>query len=72
MLVLSQARILLLLFLTATMPLSGVKATSFKMDFLSAGTVRTDPLMFTQVVTQINHKHDIFNKREMKDYNHIT
>ena len=26
-----------------------VKATSFKMDFLSAGVVRTDPLMFPQI-----------------------
>ena len=24
-------------------------ATSFKMDFLSAGTVRTDPLVYSQV-----------------------
>ena len=67
MLVLSRARILLLLFLAATMPLSGVEATSFKIDFLSAGTVRTDPLMFTQVVTKIQNYPNLFrNLRSLK------
>ena len=35
------------LFLASTYPLL-VFSTSFKMDFLSSGTVRTDPLMFSQ------------------------
>ena len=40
---------LLLLSLLATFPVPpGVEATSFKMDFLSSGAVRTDPLMFSQ------------------------
>ena len=50
MLVLSKAPTLLLLVLVATMPLPLVDGTSFKMDFLSSGTVRTDPLMFSQVL----------------------
>ena len=38
-----------ILFLVLVTPLSFlVKATSIKMDFLSMGTVRTDPLMFSQ------------------------
>ena len=38
-----------ILFLVLVSPLSFlVKATSIKMDFLSMGTVRTDPLMFSQ------------------------
>ena len=56
MLVLSEAPTLLLLVLVAFMPHSQVEATSFKMDFLSAGTVRTDPLMFSQGITRINKK----------------
>jgi len=39
--------IMLLLVLVTPLPIL-VKATSFKMDFLSSGTVRTDPLMFSQ------------------------
>ena len=35
------------LFLVSSFPLL-VFSTSFKMDFLSSGTVRTDPLMFSQ------------------------
>ena len=38
----------LVLLMTPFLPLF-VKATSFKMDFLSSGTVRTDPLMFSQI-----------------------
>ena len=38
-----------LLFLLLSHGLIFVKATSFKMDFLSAGTVRTDPLMFSTI-----------------------
>ena len=53
MLVLSKAPTLLLLVLVATMPLPLVQATSFKMDFLSSGTVRTDPLIFSQGFTKI-------------------
>ena len=37
----------LLLLLVTPLPLM-VDSTSFKMDFLSSGTVRTDPLMFSQ------------------------
>ena len=37
----------MLLLLVIPAPLL-VEATSFKMDFLSSGTVRTDPLMFSQ------------------------
>ena len=37
----------LLLLPLISLPLM-VESTSFKMDFLSSGTVRTDPLMFTQ------------------------
>merc|ERR1712037_558046 len=37
----------MLLLLVMPAPLV-VEATSFKMDFLSSGTVRTDPLMFSQ------------------------
>jgi len=40
--------IMLFLVFVTTLPLL-VKATSFKMDFLSSGTVRTDPLMFSQI-----------------------
>ena len=50
MLVLSKAPTLLILVLVATTPFSMVEATSFKMDFLSSGTVRTDPLMFSQEI----------------------
>ena len=54
MLVLSKVRTLLLLrVLVVSMPLSMVEATSFKMDFLSSGTVRTDPLIFSQGFTNI-------------------
>ena len=35
------------LFLILAAPML-TDATSIKMDFLSSGTVRTDPLMFTQ------------------------
>jgi len=38
---------MLLLFMIVSVPLL-VEGTSFKMDFLSSGTVRTDPLMFSQ------------------------
>merc|ERR1711953_1355809 len=38
----------MLLLLVIPAPLL-VDATSFKMDFLSSGTVRTDPLMFSQI-----------------------
>ena len=38
----------MLLLLVIPAPLL-VEATSFKMDFLSAGVVRTDPLMFPQI-----------------------
>ena len=38
-----------LLFLLFTWPPSHVKATSFKMDFLSSGVVRTDPLVFSEI-----------------------
>merc|ERR1712033_132995 len=40
-------KMLLLLFLIP--PPLLVEGTSFKMDFLSSGTVRTDPLMFSQI-----------------------
>ena len=64
MLVLSEAPTLLLLALVASMPHSQVEATSFKMDFLSAGTVRTDPLMFSQGITRTNKK--ILKKKRSK------
>jgi len=38
----------MLMLLVMAAPLLVVDATSFKMDFLSSGTVRTDPLMFSQ------------------------
>ena len=38
---------MLLLLMMISAPLL-VEGTSFKMDFLSSGTVRTDPLMFSQ------------------------
>ena len=68
MLVLSKAPTLLLLVLVATMPLPLVDGTSFKMDFLSSGTVRTDPLMFSQVVTKIT-KNNLYvsAQKENKD-----
>merc|ERR1719260_693919 len=39
---------MLLMVLVTSLPLL-VEATSFKMDFLSSGTVRTDPLMFSKI-----------------------
>merc|ERR1719470_671135 len=39
---------MLLLLLLIPLPLL-VEATSIKMDFLSSGVVRTDPLMFSQI-----------------------
>ena len=50
MLVTRKAPTLLILVLVATTPFSMVESTSFKMDFLSSGTVRTDPLMFSQEI----------------------
>merc|ERR1712107_110662 len=42
-----EATAMLLLLMMIPAPLL-VEGTSFKMDFLSSGTVRTDPLMFSQ------------------------
>ena len=53
MLVMSKAPTLLILVLVATTPFSMVESTSFKMDFLSSGTVRTDPLMFSQGIVKL-------------------
>ena len=39
----------LFFFLLMAWSPSYVKATSFKMDFLSSGVVRTDPLMFSEI-----------------------
>ena len=38
----------LLLFITTSPSSLWVEGTSLKMDFLSSGTVRTDPLQFSQ------------------------
>merc|ERR1712172_27665 len=46
--VIIEVTTMLLLLLVIAAPLITVEGTSFKMDFLSTGTVRTDPLMFSQ------------------------
>ena len=43
----SMAVIMILMLLLASQMPVPLSATSFKMDFLSSGTVRTDPLMFS-------------------------
>ena len=54
----------MLLLLVIPAPLL-VEATSFKMDFLSSGTVRTDPLMFSQTGECLSdhvHRSETVNK----------
>ena len=52
---------MLLLLLVIPAPLV-VEGTSFKMDFLSSGTVRTDPLMFSQTGECLSdHVHRSFS-----------
>ena len=53
---------MLLLLMIIPAPLL-VEGTSFKMDFLSSGTVRTDPLMFSQTGECLSdHVHRSFFK----------
>ena len=57
---------MLLLFMIVSVPLL-VEGTSFKMDFLSSGTVRTDPLMFSQTGECLSdHVHRSFSKLRYK------
>ena len=57
---------MLLLFMIVSVPLL-VEGTSFKMDFLSSGTVRTDPLMFSQTGECLSdHVHRSFSKSRYK------
>ena len=52
------AMLLLLMIIPAPLLVEG---TSFKMDFLSSGTVRTDPLMFSQTGECLSdHVHRFF------------
>jgi len=44
-----KATVLLMIFIPSLPFLVEVEATSFKMDFLSSGTVRTDPLMLSKL-----------------------
>ena len=57
---------MLLLLMIIPAPLL-VEGTSFKMDFLSSGTVRTDPLMFSQTGECLSdHVHRSFSKSRYK------
>ena len=57
---------MLLLFMIVSVPLL-VEGTSFKMDFLSSGTVRTDPLMFSQTGECLSdHVHRSFSKYKIQ------
>ena len=60
--VIMEVTTMLLLLLVIAAPLITVEGTSFKMDFLSAGTVRTDPLMFSQTGECLSdHVHRSFS-----------
>ena len=62
--VMEVATMLMLLVMAAPLV---VDATSFKMDFLSSGTVRTDPLMFSQTGECLSdHVHRSFSLIEIK------
>ena len=57
---------MLLLLMIIPAPLL-VEGTSFKMDFLSSGTVRTDPLMFSQTGECLSdHVHRSFQNTKHK------
>ena len=61
-----EATAMLLLLMMIPAPLL-VEGTSFKMDFLSSGTVRTDPLMFSQTGECLSdHVHRSFSKSRYK------
>ena len=52
---------MLLLMLMVFTPALLVEATSVKMDFLSAGLVRTDPLMYSQIGECLSdHVHRLY------------